>query len=170
MEFQQTHYHIGIYDPAIDDSWPWHFHYERGRYLSAKHRICSINSAKSFPSKSEARAFYAAWKHYASYKFELIPVMHLVTVPEPEYAPDSPQGILQSLKTAELHRTAYQIAFFWFSGYSLENYFSKYLLGKYRQILLKFGIDITKAPSQKLEEHATQIDEDDKKKHLKIVK
>jgi hypothetical protein len=170
MEIQQTHYHIGIYDPAIDDSWPWHFHYESGRYLSAKHRICSISSAKSFPSKSEARTFYAAWKHYASHKFELIPVTQLVTVPDPVYAPDSPRGILNTLKEAKLHRTAYQIAVFWFSGDTLKDYFTQYLLNKYGKALLEFGIDITKQPLQKLEELPARTDEEDKTMSLMIIK
>jgi len=54
------------------DGWPWHFHYEDGRYLSEKRRVCNVYRAATFNSPLEAREFYTTWKHHLKYRMELI--------------------------------------------------------------------------------------------------
>lgn len=67
-----TYYQIGVYDPNIVDTWPWHCHYEKGTYLSNKYRICSVASAAEFNSASEAREHFHNWKNKKHYKMERI--------------------------------------------------------------------------------------------------
>lgn len=67
-------YMIGIYDPKVDNSWPWHFHYERGVYLSDKKRRCGDSKAAKFKSKPEAEQFYSSWNGSKKFDMELIEV------------------------------------------------------------------------------------------------
>jgi len=96
-------YLIGVYDPTADDSWPWpwHCHYEDGRYLSAKHRVCGKGRAAEFASEDEARAFYFNWTHSLKYKFELIPVRFWTYEPDPPFPPEHPKSILRSIQDNE---------------------------------------------------------------------
>ena len=63
---------IGVFDPLQNDNWPWHYHYEDGRYLSGKKRVCGLSKAAEFSSKEEARMFFHQWKGNQKYKMELI--------------------------------------------------------------------------------------------------
>lgn len=65
-------YKIGVFDPSVDMSWPWHFHYENGVYLSEKKRLCKEGKAARFDSPTEAREFFHAWSGNKKYKMELI--------------------------------------------------------------------------------------------------
>lgn len=71
-----TKYLIGVFDPEVDESWPWHCHYEHGIYLSAKSRLCKISKAAEFNSADEARMFFHKWKGKGRNKMEVIEVQH----------------------------------------------------------------------------------------------
>lgn len=141
MQVLKLIYLIGVYDPNFDDSWPWHYQYEYGRYLSIKHRICGRERAAEFPSEEEARAFYYQWKHYQKYKFELIPVQFRATEPDPTYPPEHPKSILKSITENEPHSIKLT-ASLWFYGQDTSTLYSAKTLKKHREALLKYGIDI----------------------------
>tara|TARA_Y100001937_G_C7136776_1_gene340456 strand:+ start:3645 stop:4049 length:405 start_codon:yes stop_codon:yes gene_type:complete len=63
---------IGVYDPTLDDKWPWHCHYEDGQYLSDKKRLCGFGRAAEFSSAEDARQFFHTWKNKQHFKMELI--------------------------------------------------------------------------------------------------
>lgn len=71
-----TKHLIGVFDPEIDESWPWHCHYEHGQYLSSKKRLCKIGKAAQFDSADEARLFFHHWKSKGTLKMEVIEVKH----------------------------------------------------------------------------------------------
>ena len=73
---------IGVFDPTVDDNWPWHFHYEHGMYLSVKHRQCKIRKAAEFTSAAEARNFFHNWQGKRHLKMELIEIQRTLTVDE----------------------------------------------------------------------------------------
>jgi hypothetical protein len=73
---QVSKFIIGIYDPNIDEKWPWHCHYEHGTYLSQKYRICKRWTAAEFSTASDAREFFHNWKGKRNLKMELIEVQH----------------------------------------------------------------------------------------------
>lgn len=141
MEVQRLFYLIGVYDTAFNDSWPWHCHYEDGRYLSLKHRVCGQEKAAQFSGEDEARAFYFGWKHCRKHKFELIPVQTWMTVPDPVYPPDHPKSVLAAICANEPHPVRLT-ASFWFFGSGLDDLYKPKTLAKHRDALLKYGIDI----------------------------
>jgi hypothetical protein len=141
MQVLKLIYLIGVYDPALNESWPWHCDYEYGRYLSAKHRICGRERAAEFPTEKAARDFYAEWMHYRKYKFELIPVQFWVTEPDPTYPQDHPKSILKSITENESYSIRLT-ASLWFYNLDISSTYSAKTLKKHRKALLKYGIDI----------------------------
>ncbi|WP_020562997.1 hypothetical protein [Methylosarcina fibrata] len=163
-------YIIGVYDPAYDDSWPWHCQYEYGRYLSAKHRICGRERAAEFSTEKEARDFYYQWKHARKFKFELIPVQFWVTEPDPVYPTDHPKSILKSITENEPHSIK-MTASFWFYAQDISTLYSAKTLKKHREALLKYGIDIDQPRPAHLEiKPEPPVINEPKKSKLTIVK
>jgi hypothetical protein len=143
MQVQKLFYLIGVYDPALDESWPWHCHYEHGRYLSMKRRVCGQERAAQFSTEHEARGFFFSWKHWRKHKFELIPVQMWATEPDPVYPPDHPRSIFASIRANEPHPVRLT-ATYWFFGADLVDVYKPKTLAKHRAALLKYGIDIGK--------------------------
>ena len=141
MDILKLSYLIGIYDPVQDDAWPWHFQYEYGQYLSAKHRICGRERAAEFATEKEARDFYFLWKHAKTHKFELIPVQCWVVAPDPAYPPEHPKSILKAISEKESHSVKLT-ASLWFYDQDISTLYSQKTLKKHRAALLKYGIDI----------------------------
>lgn len=77
----KSFFNVGIYDPSQADSWPWHFHYEDGLYLSEKQHVCKMSKAAVFNSISEARKHFHTWSGNKKYKMEIIEFKQLVAVP-----------------------------------------------------------------------------------------
>ena len=151
MDVLNLFYLIGVYDPTADDSWPWHCHYEDGRYLSAKHRVCGRGRAAEFASEDEARAFYFNWTHSLKYNFELIPVQFWTHEPDPPFPPEHPKSILKSIQDNEPYSISLT-ATFWFFGvdYNTKPHFSPKTFKKHREILMKYGIDVFCPPPDHL--------------------
>lgn len=63
---------IGVYDPSLDDAWPWHFHYEHGCYLSAKKRVCNCTRYAVFSSADLALDFWTGYANPKDLAFEII--------------------------------------------------------------------------------------------------
>ncbi len=141
MQQQKSVFTIGIYDPKVDDGWPWHYQYEHGDYLSPKHRKCGMERAAEFDTEDDARAFYFDWKHYKSFKFELIEKRYWTTVPDPVYPPEHPRSILKSIIENESYAVK-NIASLWFYGEDVKKFYSAPTLKKHRITLLKYDIDI----------------------------
>lgn len=141
MQVFKTFYVIGLYDPQQYDAWPWHCHYEYGQYLSDKYRICGWNRQARFESEAAAREFYFAWKRYKEFKFELISQQSWVDVPDPVYPADHPKSILKSITENESHGVKLTGSL-WLYGQDISTLYSAKTLKKYREILLKYGIDI----------------------------
>jgi hypothetical protein len=141
MQVFKTFYVIGIYDPRQNDAWPWHCHYEYGKYLSDKHRICGDFRAAKFETEDEARKFFYDWKQYKEFKFELISRREWVDMPDPVYPSDHPKSILKSITENESHGVKITGSL-WFYGEDISTLYSAKTLKKYREILLKYGIDI----------------------------
>jgi hypothetical protein len=141
MQILKTFYLIGVYDPNLNGSWPWHFYYENGQYLSEKHRICGWYRAAKFETEKEAREFYFKWKRYNEFKFELIPEQSWVEVPNPVYPPDHPKAILKSIAENEPHSVKLTGSL-WLYGEDISTIYSSKTLKKHREALLKYGIDI----------------------------
>lgn len=141
---------IGIYDPLIYNFWPWHYHYEDGKYLSAKQRICSETSAAVFSTAHEARVFYHTWKHRDRYKMEVIEVKTWVEEPDPEYPLGHPKEIFNRLARDNV-RSCYRLTLLaWLGGYDSLNHMSQSTRLRHRTILLKYGVDIFERPSQSM--------------------
>ncbi len=77
---QVTVFLIGVFDPLINESWPWHCHYEHGIYLSEKYRQCKRWKAAEFETAKEAREFFHNWKGKKHLKMELIEVQQTKTI------------------------------------------------------------------------------------------
>lgn len=142
MEVHKSFYEIGIYDPSIDDNWPWHFHYENGVYLSNKYRKCSWNRAVSFVCPKEARGFYSQWKHCTNYKMELIESKRWVEVPDRMFPETHPRSILKKLATENVKNYHRRTAARWFYGMDTKEGISTTTFNKHRAVLLEFDIDI----------------------------
>lgn len=170
MQVLKLIYIIGVYNPAHDDFWPWHCHYEHGRYLSNKHRICGRERVAEFPTEKEARDFYYQWKHCRKYKFELIPVQFWVTEPDPTYPPEHPKSILKSIAENEPYSVRLT-ASFWFHEHDISTLYSVKTLKKHREVLLKYGIDIEQPRPAHLEiKPEPPIINEPKKLKLTVVK
>lgn len=138
----------GVYDPNIDDSWPY-FHLDEGVYLSKNKRLCSWKSAVEFDRPQQAREFYSAWKHASRYRLEVREFKTHIQVPDPVFPDDHPHSILKLIRNAEssyVHSTA----FTWFLG-KTDFCWSKSTLARHRKILLNYGIDINLKPERLLE-------------------
>ena len=170
MQVLKLSYLIGVYDPNFDDSWPWHCHYEHGRYLSTKHRICGRERSAEFSTEKEARDFYYQWKHCQKYKFELIPVQFWVTEPDPTYPPEHPKSILKSITENELHSIKLT-ASLWFYDQDISTLYSAKTIKKHREALLKYGIDIDQPRPAHLEiKPEPPVINEPKKLKLTVVK
>lgn len=150
MQVYKSFYQIGIFDPSEYESWPWHFHYENGRYLSSKHRECGANLAAEFDSQEKARAFFGEWIHKERYKFELIEVKKWIEQPDPIYPDEHPNSILKEIESNERNTYA-RTARLWWSGQDLINLYTKATLKTHRKVLLKYKIDIFDKPVNQLE-------------------
>lgn len=75
-----TRFLIGVFDPDADDSWPWHFDYENGIYLSVNYRLCKRAKAAEFQTATAAREFFHLWKGKKNLKMDLIEVQQVRTV------------------------------------------------------------------------------------------
>lgn len=71
---------IGVFDPNIDENWPWHCHYENGIFLSENFRQCKRWKAAEFATANEAREFFHNWKGKRHFKMELIEVQRTKTI------------------------------------------------------------------------------------------
>jgi hypothetical protein len=170
MQVLKLHYMIGVYDPKHDNSWPWHCQYEYGQYLSLKHRICGQARAAEFSTEKEARDFYYRWKHARKFKFELISVQFWVTEPDPVYPPEHPKSILKSITENEPHPVK-MTASFWFYGQDISTLYSAKTLKKHRDVLFKYGIDISQPRPAHLEiKPEPPVINEPKKTKLTIVK
>jgi hypothetical protein len=170
MQVLKLSYLIGVYDPNFDDSWPWHCHYEHGRYLSTKHRICGRERAAEFSTEQEARDFYYQWKPSRKYKFELISVQFWVTEPDPTYPPEHPKSILKSITENEPHSIKLT-ASLWFYDQDISSTYSAKTLKKHREALLKYGIDIDQPRPAHLEiKPEPPVINEPKKLKLTVVK
>lgn len=150
MNILRLSYLIGVYDPTKHDAWPWHFQYEYGQYLSAKHRVCGRERAAEFSTEKEARDFYFLWKHARTFKFELIPVQCWVVGPDPAYPPEHPKSILKAISEREPYSVRLT-ASFWFYAQDISTLYSARTLKKHREALLKYGIDIDQTRPAHLE-------------------
>ena len=137
MEVQKSFFQIGVYDPDLYDHWPWHCHYEDGRYLSAKKRICSWNKPAEFESQQAARDFYHSWKQKNKYKMELIEIKKWVEIPDPVFPEDHPRSILKKIADNEKYRV-HSVALLWMSGVNVITHWSRPTQLKYRKILLNY--------------------------------
>ncbi|OAH97225.1 hypothetical protein A1353_23325 [Methylomonas methanica] len=170
MDILKLSYLIGVYDPANDDTWPWHFQYEYGQYLSAKHRVCGRARAAEFATEKEARDFYFLWKHARAFKFELIPVQYWVTGPDPVYPPEHPRSILRAILAHEPHPVRVT-ASFWFYDQDISTLYSGKTLKKHREALLKYGIDIDQPRPEHLEIKPEQpVIQEPEKRVLTLIK
>jgi len=170
MQVLKLIYLIGVYDPNSDDCWPLHCHYEYGRYLSVKHRICGRERAAEFTTEEETRAFYFEWRHSRKYKFELIPVQFWVTEPGPVYPPEHPKSILKSITENEPHSIKLT-ASMWFYDQDISTLYSVKTIKKHREALLKYGIDIDQPRPANLEiKPEPPVINEPKKTKLTVVK
>jgi hypothetical protein len=144
----RSRFRVGVYDPAVHDSWPY-FHQDEGRYLSKKKHLCSHISAVEFDHPHEAREFYFSWKQAHRYRLHVDEFKTHVDVPEPVFPADHPRSILKSICKNE---SSYVIstAYTWFSG-DTNFTVSEPTLAKHRKILLPYGIDISLKPVLLLE-------------------
>lgn len=71
-QVHKSFFTIGVYDPNQNDSWPWHFHYSEGIYLSQKWRLCKIQKAIEFDDVESAREHFHQWSGSSKYKMEII--------------------------------------------------------------------------------------------------
>ncbi len=149
MKVNKSFFQIGIYNPEMDNCWPWHFHYENGRYLSAKKRICSWNRPAEFETEKEAREFYHSWKQKDKYKMELIKIQKWVEIPDPVFPKDHPYSILKKIIANEKSRFI-TVASLWFSGIHTIKSYSRPTQIKYRNTLLKYGIDLFSDPTKEI--------------------
>jgi cysteinyl-tRNA synthetase len=72
LYIEKSYFQIVIFDPKINDKYPWHSRDEDGLYLSAKHRVCKWRKAAEFETPKEARKHFAIWKNCSKYRMELI--------------------------------------------------------------------------------------------------
>lgn len=150
MQIYKSFFQIGIYDPKKYDSWPWHFYYEKGKYLSAKKRVCGWSKPAEFGTQEEARNFFHTWKHKAKYKMEIIEVKKWVKAPDPVYPDGHPRTIMEKIVKNEKFRFR-AAASLWFSSINAIKDFSRPTQLKYREQLLKYGIDIFLEPSGEIQ-------------------
>jgi hypothetical protein len=150
MRVLKSFFMIGIYDPLIYGCWPWHCHYEDGKYLSEKKRICSRNKTALFETADEARLFYHSWKHRERYKMEVIEVKTWTEVPDPEYPQGHPREIFNRL-IRDNARSCYRITLaLWFDGLDPFKNVSQSARIRHRNVLLNYGVDIFEQPSQNM--------------------
>lgn len=146
----RSFYNLGIYKTEWADSWPWHFHYENGVYLSRKYRPCGWAKAAEFECPQEAREFFHSWKNTQGYQLELIEFKRRVEIPDPVFPEDHPRTILDKINKNE--QSCIRItAMSWFSGDDISDLWTKRTLNKHRAALLNYGIDIFETPTSLLE-------------------
>ncbi len=149
MKVNKSFFQIGIFDPMEDVSWPWHFEYERGVYLSLNYRKCGWNKSVEFETPDEARDFYHRWKHSGRYKMELIEVKRWVEQPDPDFPPEHPRSIIKLIASKE--KSIYlRTAASWFAGEDISAYMTRKTLLRHKRVLLNYGIDIEEKCTNKL--------------------
>lgn len=146
---RRSRFVVGVYDPNIDDSWPY-FHPDEGVYLSRNKRLCSQKSAIEFDIPDQAREFFGSWKHSYRYALHVLEYKTYIDVPEPVFPDDHPRSILKRIRANE-HSGIAHTAFDWLSGSDFFRSYSKSTLARHRNALLKYGIDIYQKPTQLLE-------------------
>ncbi|CAG0960635.1 hypothetical protein ANRL3_00852 [Anaerolineae bacterium] len=83
---------------------------------------------------------------------EVIEVKHWAEVPDPVYPPEHPRSIMDRVIVNEKSSTAKIFASLWFSGddpFEISGY-SQTTNNKYRNILLKYGIDLILKPTDEM--------------------
>ena len=151
MQVYKSFFQIGVYDPNQYNSWPWHFHYENGKYLSTKKRVCGWSKPAEFDTQEEAREFFHAWKQKTKYKMEIIEIKRWAEIPDPIYPDDHPRNIMGRIMENEKSRFS-MVAALWFSGINGIKDYSKTTQLKYREQLLKYGIDIFSEPPREMKQ------------------
>lgn len=149
MQAFRSFYRIGVYDPQIYDFWPYGDLCEGMVFLSAKKRLCKEGKAIEFECKTEAREFYASWKHKDKYKMSLRKVGRTVEVADPEYPAGHPNSIMKAIIENE-PRVYMSTALAWFNGDDFLLPKNKKTLARHRKVLLKYDIDIYEAPTEEL--------------------
>ncbi|WP_331351366.1 hypothetical protein [Cellvibrio sp. UBA7671] len=143
VRFSKSHFDVGIVDVGLKGAITKRFHLDEGLYLSSMGRICSWKSAASFDTKEEAVLFFHEWVNRnrpkrAQYKLEVIEY----TTPEDAYILlfDETHP-LWAIEVSEKRNIA-QAARAYFYDYLHELQYSTGTLKKYRQEILKYGVDI----------------------------
>lgn len=147
---------VGVYDPNIDDSWPY-FHLDEGVYLSKNKRLCSWKSAVEFDRPEQAREFYSAWKNASRYRLSVVEFKTHVDVPAHVFPYDHPNSIFKRICEKESSYVK-STAITWLSGRT-DYFWSKSTVAKHRKILLSYGIDIYTTP-QRFWELPPSLDDD----------
>lgn len=146
MQVQKSYFYIGIYNPIIDEVWPY-FNSWDGTYLSEKNRVCSIKKAIEFESPKKAREFFHSWKHKAKWRMELVEFKKWVDAPDPVYAKGDPRSIIKNIHNGEKSSTYATTAIEWFSKIDIKSRMTPQTFQRHRTILLKYNIDIENKPS-----------------------
>lgn len=165
-EEYRSFFNIGLYDLAVDDSWPWHCHYEDGVYLSSKKRCCKRGKAAEFDTPEQAREFFHNWSGNRKWKMELIEYKRWTEIPAPVYPADHPVSILEAIRNVERYPVC-ETARLWFAGEIKSHYVTKVTLKRHREKLLVYGIDIDKKPKQRYKPSPPKVD---KTWHLSALK
>lgn len=112
--------------------------------------MCSWKSAAEFDSSQAAREFFNSWAHRDKYKMAILESKRWVDVPDPVYPDGHPRQILEAILKNERTPIAME-ALTWFSGNPpLRFYKLQRTKNRYRDILLKYGIDLFKQPSEEM--------------------
>lgn len=153
----RSFYLIGLYDPDVDDSWPWDHRYDEGIYLSSKKRVCKLPKASALDTPEQAKEFFSGWAGSTKWKMKLIETKRWVDIPEPEYAADHPASILKAINKSEGY-SVYVTAELWFAGKLKKHYVTKKTLKRHRIKLLAYNIDIDKKPKQRYDPSPPKVD------------
>jgi hypothetical protein len=81
---EKSYFLIGVFDPKLNDKYPWHSRDEGGLYLSEKHRVCKWRKAAEFETPKEAREHFAIWKNCSKYRMELIEFKRRISATQKE--------------------------------------------------------------------------------------
>lgn len=142
MRVEKKFFNIGVYDPAVDEIWPWSFHVPEGVFLSINHRLCKINKAAEFHTEKAAREFFHGWKKSNKYKFELVGITRWEEIPDPEFPDWHPRTKYKVIQQNENSRIA-NTALLWLTGNDPRQLMSGSTFKKHRDVLLKYEVDIS---------------------------
>lgn len=143
VRFSRSHFDIGIVDAGLDGAVTKRFHLDEGLYLSSMGRICSWKSAASFDTKEDAVLFFHGWvsknrNKRAQYKLEVI---EYTTPEDVDILLFDETHPLWKIELSEKRHIA-QAARAYFYDYLHQLEYSTSTLTKYRQEILKHGVDI----------------------------